>query len=58
MARDATGDGANTAGRGPLGLIASTNRREPERIGISLSELAKRAGIDVRSVAPPGVPVR
>jgi transcriptional regulator with XRE-family HTH domain len=39
MTQGATGDGA------PLAIIAAAIRRERERAGISLSELAKRAGL-------------
>lgn len=37
--------GATEGGGPPLALIASAIRRERDRVGISLSELAKRAGI-------------
>jgi transcriptional regulator with XRE-family HTH domain len=45
MTQDGTGRGAAVGGGPPLALIATAIRRERDRVGISLSELAKRAGL-------------
>ena len=40
-----------THGGPPLAMIAAAIRRERERVGLSLSELAKRAGVPYTTVA-------